>query len=92
MKKRTTLLLFIALILTQITFPVLSKDWPMWRYDEGRSAYTPEELPAKMELLWTWQFSQREPVWDDLSFWGKHYSSGLMIKIRLSLWRRIPEE
>jgi len=65
MKKRTTLLLFIALILTQITFPVLSKDWPMWRYDEGRSAYTPEELPAKMELLWTWQFSQREPVWDD---------------------------
>jgi len=65
MKKTTLLILFLTLLMLQSPFHVFSKDWPMWRYDEGRSACTPEQLPAKLNLLWTWQFSQREPVWDD---------------------------
>ncbi|MBN2411663.1 PQQ-binding-like beta-propeller repeat protein [candidate division KSB1 bacterium] len=65
MEKRTKLLLLIILILIQFSLPVFSADWPMWRFDEGRSACSPEELPAKLEPIWTWQFSQRETVWDD---------------------------
>ncbi len=28
-------------------------DWPMWRYDAGRTAASPEELPDELHLLWT---------------------------------------
>ncbi|RPJ61312.1 MAG: hypothetical protein EHM23_07360 [Acidobacteria bacterium] len=44
---------------------VLAGDWPMWRYDAGRTAATPEELPAQLHPQWTRQYSPREPVWDD---------------------------
>ena len=27
-------------------------DWPMWRYDAGRRAASPEQLPAEMHLQW----------------------------------------
>ncbi len=40
-------------------------DWPMWRYDAGRRAASPEQLPAEMNLLWVRQYSPRTPVWDD---------------------------
>ncbi|MFB3826506.1 MAG: PQQ-binding-like beta-propeller repeat protein [Bryobacteraceae bacterium] len=40
-------------------------DWPMWRYDAGRTASSPEELPAQLHPQWIRQYSQREPVWDD---------------------------
>ena len=37
----------------------------MWRYDAGRTASAPEELPAQLHPQWIRQYSQREPVWDD---------------------------
>jgi len=37
----------------------------MWRYDAGRTASAPEELPAQLHRQWTRQYSPREPVWDD---------------------------
>jgi outer membrane protein assembly factor BamB len=40
-------------------------DWPMWRYDAGRTASAPEDLPAQLYPQWIRQYSQREPVWDD---------------------------
>lgn len=40
-------------------------DWPMWRYDAGRTANSPEELSATLNLIWSRDFSPREPVWDD---------------------------
>ncbi|MCH8924056.1 MAG: PQQ-binding-like beta-propeller repeat protein, partial [Planctomycetes bacterium] len=40
-------------------------DWPAWRYDAGRSASSPEQLPAKLHLQWTRRYAEREPVWDD---------------------------
>ncbi len=40
-------------------------DWPMWRYDAGRSAASPDDLPDQLQLAWTRHFSQRVPVWDD---------------------------
>ncbi len=40
-------------------------DWPQWRYDAGRTAHSPEVLPAKLQLHWSRSFPQRVPVWDD---------------------------
>ena len=44
---------------------VTANDWPMWRFDAGRTASSSEELPANMHLQWTRQYSPREMVWDD---------------------------
>lgn len=30
-----------------------ASDWPMWRRDAGRTGVTEEQLPAKLELLWS---------------------------------------
>jgi outer membrane protein assembly factor BamB len=40
-------------------------DWPMWRYDAGRTASSPEELPGTLHLQWTRRYAPREQVWDD---------------------------
>lgn len=40
-------------------------DWPMWRYDAGHTAASPQELPRSLHLAWTRQYSPRIPVWDD---------------------------
>ncbi|MFC1551002.1 PQQ-binding-like beta-propeller repeat protein [Candidatus Latescibacterota bacterium] len=42
-----------------------SDDWPMWRYDSGRTAASNTDLPDKLQLLWTRDYGQREMVWDD---------------------------
>lgn len=40
-------------------------DWPMWRYNFGRSASTPEQLADNLYLQWEVRYSPRIPVWDD---------------------------
>jgi len=40
-------------------------DWPMWRYDAGRTACGPEELPRELHPLWVRHYPEREMVWDD---------------------------
>jgi outer membrane protein assembly factor BamB len=40
-------------------------DWPMWRYDAGRTAASPERLPPELHLQWTAHVAPRRPVWDD---------------------------
>ena len=40
-------------------------DWPMWRSDPGRSAFTTEQLADSLYLQWKVQYSPRTPVWDD---------------------------
>lgn len=40
-------------------------DWPQWRFDSGRSASSPEQLPDSLDLVWTRDFPQRIQVWDD---------------------------
>ena len=39
-------------------------DWPMWRYDAGRTAASGERLPARLHRVWTLRFSPRRPVWE----------------------------
>jgi len=38
-------------------------DWPMWRYDAGRCAASPEELPAQMHLQWVRELAPPKPAW-----------------------------
>lgn len=40
-------------------------DWPMWRYDAGRTAASPDPLPPQLQLQWTLQLEPREQTWDD---------------------------
>ncbi len=40
-------------------------DWPTFRYDAGRTATSPHELPAELHLQWARQYAPRVTVWDD---------------------------
>ena len=40
-------------------------DWPQWRGDAGHTASTADELPAKLALRWTRQYTPRRQAWDD---------------------------
>ncbi|MEX0938706.1 MAG: PQQ-binding-like beta-propeller repeat protein [Pirellulales bacterium] len=62
-------LAILAALCTLLAIPLansaLAGDWPMWRYDAGRLASSPHDLPESLHLQWTRQYSQRELVWDD---------------------------
>ena len=62
--------LFLLIIIGCWIFPALfnpakvfGHDWPMWRYDAGRCASSPEELPAKMHLQWVRELAPPKPAW-----------------------------
>ncbi|NOZ39564.1 MAG: PQQ-binding-like beta-propeller repeat protein [Planctomycetes bacterium] len=38
----------------------------MWRFDAGRTAASPDDLPEDLVLQWTRRYSPRTPTWDDL--------------------------
>ncbi len=40
-------------------------NWPMWRYDAGRSAASPNNVPDELKLLWRADYGQRQQAWDD---------------------------
>ncbi len=43
----------------------LAADWPMWRFDAGRTAASPDGLPDDLELLWARSGEPRVQAWDD---------------------------
>lgn len=45
--------------------PVARADWPQWRHDAGHTAASAEDLPDRLELVWSRQYTPRVPVWDD---------------------------
>lgn len=58
--------LITAVVLTSANpFDVNAGDWPMWRYDAGRTAASPETLPDNLQLLWTREGTPRVQAWDD---------------------------
>ncbi len=65
MKKLVKPVLLRVLVFTALFSTAFALDWPMWRYDAGRTAASPEELPAELHPQWIRQYSAREPVWDD---------------------------
>ena len=42
-----------------------AEDWRMWRYDANRTAASPQVLADELHLVWTREYPQLEPVWDD---------------------------
>jgi len=38
-------------------------DWPMWRYDAGRTAASPQVLPAEMAVHWVRQLPAPKAAW-----------------------------
>ena len=54
-----------TLIIATLSPSAVAGDWPMWRHNAGRTAFSPEELPAQLHPQWIRQYSHREPVWDD---------------------------
>ncbi|MBD3265896.1 PQQ-binding-like beta-propeller repeat protein, partial [bacterium] len=40
-------------------------DWPMWRYDEGRTAASPQQLADTLYMRWMHEYPALKPVWDD---------------------------
>jgi len=56
---------FFTCLLLLLSITASAADWPMWRYDAGRTAASSEKLPAKLQLEWERVYSAREQVWDD---------------------------
>lgn len=54
--------IFLHLILVSNNF---AQDWPMWRYDAGRTAVSSVNLNHELNLHWVQHFGARVPVWDD---------------------------
>ncbi len=48
---------------------LLAGDWPQWRYDAGRGAASPDELPQDLHLQWVRQLPQPRPAWPDSQPW-----------------------
>ena len=44
---------------------MLAGDWPTWRCDPNRSAFTSEQLPAELQRQWTIHNYMLEPAWPD---------------------------
>ena len=65
MKKFSLFFHVCILLFIGITLKGHASDWPMWRYNAGRSACSPQELPRDLDLLWTREYSPRDDVWDD---------------------------
>ena len=57
--------LFVFLSISCLAANGIAGDWPMWRYDEGRTAASPHNLPAELHLQWVLKYPQPEPAWDD---------------------------
>ncbi len=66
MNLRFCLLIFLACGLFPALFSATSAyghDWPMWRYDAGRCASSPEELPVQLNLRWVRELAPPRPAW-----------------------------
>tara|TARA_R110002111_G_scaffold153375_1_gene220189 strand:+ start:155079 stop:159425 length:4347 start_codon:yes stop_codon:yes gene_type:complete len=58
-------LFLLAVTLMSLPGSVTAGNWPMWRYDAGHTASSPDNLPDQLSLLWTRKWSQRDQAWDD---------------------------
>jgi outer membrane protein assembly factor BamB len=44
---------------------IQAEDWPTWRFDAGRHAATPEQLPNELNLQWTKVLPKLKPAWPE---------------------------
>ena len=62
MKKEWPMLLTFSLVACLLTAQGWAGDWPQFRYDAGRTAASPHELPADLQLRWTRTFPVPRPA------------------------------
>jgi outer membrane protein assembly factor BamB len=63
---RCAYLAIAAIVITSLAaHSATSADWPMWRFDGGRSASTPEQLPAELALQWSVQQPSPRLAWPE---------------------------
>ncbi len=53
----------IVLLLAPIAVAAGADDWPMWRYDAGRTAAAPAALPGELHLQWVRQLPPLQPAY-----------------------------
>ena len=56
--------LFTSLIFA-VLFPLYAADWPMWKYNSGHSAVSPEKLPESLHLQWKRELGTPSPAWPE---------------------------
>ncbi|MCP4640565.1 MAG: PQQ-binding-like beta-propeller repeat protein [bacterium] len=57
-------LFVVPFLLFAIAQSTLAADWPQFRHDAARSGYTPDPLPAKLKLRWTYRPAHPpQPAW-----------------------------
>jgi outer membrane protein assembly factor BamB len=59
---RSILITFVIVLSVPIA---RAADWPMWRYDAGRTAASDEKLDGDLQLLWTRKIGPRRQAWQD---------------------------
>ncbi|MFN9035964.1 MAG: hypothetical protein ACK5YO_06695, partial [Planctomyces sp.] len=65
MEKTPFVTALLCLLLPLLSAPADASDWPMWRFDAGRSAAGTEVLPQQLQHAWTLQVPARVQAWDD---------------------------
>jgi outer membrane protein assembly factor BamB len=53
---------FCSSLLVSLTARVRANDWPQFRYDAGRTAASPDELPTDLQIRWTRSFPAPRPA------------------------------
>lgn len=56
---------FVALIFAACSPASASDDWPMWRYDAGRTAAAPAALPDELPMQWVRQLPPLKPAYQN---------------------------
>ncbi|NUQ62281.1 MAG: PQQ-binding-like beta-propeller repeat protein [Pirellulales bacterium] len=59
----------ILVLLVSFVAVASAGDWPQWRFDAGRGAATPEELPAELHLQWVRRLPSPRPAWPESQPW-----------------------
>ncbi|MFY8057547.1 MAG: hypothetical protein ACOVRM_07400, partial [Planctomycetaceae bacterium] len=65
MEKTHLVTALLCLLLPLFTVSADASDWPMWRFDAGRSAAGTAVLPQQLQHAWTLQAPARLQAWDD---------------------------
>ncbi len=53
----------ILIVMSTVVIPANAGDWPMWRFDAGRTAASPHALPQDLKLQWVRQLPEQQPAW-----------------------------
>ena len=53
------------LLVVSLATTAAATDWPTWRFDAGRNASSPEQLPPSLNLQWTRVLPALKPAWPE---------------------------